>query len=53
MNILLILLIAMILISAGGGAWGHTRWGWRGYSPAGLLITILLIALIFGAFSRT
>lgn len=53
MNILLILLIAMIVIAAGGGMWGHSRWGWRGYSPVGVLVAILLIAVIFGAFSRT
>ena len=52
MSVWIVLLIVLIVLSASGGVWGHSRWGWRGYSPAGVLITVLLIALLLGAFSR-
>lgn len=52
MSVLLIILILLVVFTAGGGAWGHSRWGWYGYSPAGLLLVVLLVALAFGAFSR-
>jgi hypothetical protein len=45
-------LIVLVVLFAGGGMWGHSKWGWRGYSPAGLLIVVLLVALLMGAFSR-
>lgn len=51
MSILLIVLIVLIVLALGGGALGHSRWGWYGYSPVGVLIVILLIAAMFGAFS--
>jgi hypothetical protein len=44
-------LIVLIVLFAGGGAWGHSKWGWRGYSPVGVLVAILLIVLLVGAFS--
>jgi hypothetical protein len=44
-------LIVLIVLFAGGGMWGHTKWGWRGYSPVGVLVAILLIVLLVGAFS--
>jgi hypothetical protein len=44
-------LIVLIVLFAGGGVWGHTKWGWRGYSPVGVLVAILLIVLLVGAFS--
>jgi hypothetical protein len=39
---MLILLIVLLVLAAGGGFWGHSRWGYAGYSPLGLLILILL-----------
>jgi hypothetical protein len=52
MSLLLVILIVLVVLSAGGGVWGHSKWGWRGYSPVGLLFTILLIVLLVKAFSN-
>jgi hypothetical protein len=44
MTILLVLLVLALL----GGAFGQSRWGYAGWSPAGILVVILLIWLLFG-----
>jgi hypothetical protein len=41
--LLIVLLIALI-----GGGLGHSRYGYAGWSPAGLLVVILLIMLFTG-----
>lgn len=43
-TILLIVLILALL----GGAMGHSRFGYAGWSPAGLLVVILLVMLLTG-----
>ena len=44
MTILLVLLIVALL----GGAVGHSRFGYAGWSPAGIVVVILLVWLLFG-----
>lgn len=39
---LLILLIVLLVLALGGGRWGHSRYGYAGWSPAGLLLLVLL-----------
>ena len=41
--LLIVLLIALI-----GGGLGHSRYGYAGWSPAGLLVVILLVMLFTG-----
>jgi len=44
MTILIILLVIALL----GGGLGHGRFGYAGWSPAGILVVILLIMLVSG-----
>ena len=41
--LLIVLLIALI-----GGGLGHSRFGYAGWSPAGILVVILLVMLFTG-----
>ncbi len=42
-----ILLIVLLLALVGGGL-GHARYGYAGWSPAGILVVILLVMLFTG-----
>ncbi len=42
-----ILLIILVLALLGGGL-GHSRFGYAGWSPAGVLIVILLLLMFTG-----
>jgi hypothetical protein len=44
MTILLVILVLAVL----GGAMGHSRFGYAGWSPAGIVVVILLVWLLFG-----
>src|SRR5438094_511634 len=44
-GMLLILLIILLLLALGGGGWGYRRWGYASWSPAGLVVLILIILL--------
>lgn len=45
---LTILLIVLLVLAIGGGGWGYSRWGAVGWSPAGLILLALLIAIFTG-----
>ena len=45
---LLILLIILVLLASGGGYWGHSRWGYAGWSPLGLVLVIILLLWLTG-----
>ena len=42
------LLIILLVIALLGGGLGHGRFGYAGWSPAGILLVILLIMLVSG-----
>jgi len=44
---LAILLILLVLALVGGGV-GHSRYGYAGWSPAGILVVILLVIFFTG-----
>jgi hypothetical protein len=44
MTILLVLLVLALL----GGVAGHSRFGYAGWSPAGIVVVILLLWFLFG-----
>lgn len=50
MLLLLILLIALVALSVGGG-FGYSRFGYLGFSPAGLLL-ITMVILYFTGYIR-
>lgn len=45
---LTILLIILLVAALAGGGWGHSRYGYVGWSPAGILIVILVVLLLTG-----
>ncbi len=45
---LLILLIVLLVLALGGGGWGHSRFGYVGWTPAGVIVLILVLLLITG-----
>jgi len=44
---LTILVIVLVLALLGGGL-GHGRFGYAGWSPAGILLVVLFLWLLFG-----
>ena len=40
---MLTLLIILLVLSAVFGGWGHSRLGYRGWSPLGIVLVILLV----------
>ncbi len=42
------LLIVLLVLALLGGGLGHGRYGYYGWSPAGILIAILLVLLLAG-----
>ena len=46
---MLILLIVLLVLALGGGAFGHSRnWGYAGWSPLGIIVVLLLILWLTG-----
>lgn len=45
---LLILLIILLVLSLGGGAWGHSRYGYAGWSPLGIVLLLLVVLYLTG-----
>jgi hypothetical protein len=45
---LTILLIVLVVMALGAGGWGHSRYGYAGWSPAGLLVVVLLVLWFTG-----
>jgi hypothetical protein len=45
---LMILLIVVLILALGGGAWGHSRVGYAGWSPLGIILVILLLLWLTG-----
>jgi hypothetical protein len=45
---LTILLIVLLLLAIGGGTWGHSRYGAAGWSPAGLIVLVLVVLWLTG-----
>ncbi len=39
---LAIILVVCLLLALGGGGWGHSRYGYASWSPAGLILLVLL-----------
>jgi hypothetical protein len=39
---LLVFLVVLMVVALGGGGWGHSRYGYVGWSPAGLILLVVL-----------
>lgn len=40
---LLTIIIVLLLLSLGGAGWGHGRYGLVGWTPAGLILLVLVV----------
>lgn len=49
---LLIFFVALLILALGGGGWGHSRYGYAGWSPAGLILLVLFVLWITGNLHR-
>ena len=49
---MLTLLIILLVLALLGGGVGHSRFGYAGWSPAGILVVILLVLLLTGNLHR-
>jgi hypothetical protein len=49
---LTLILIILVMAALAGGGLGHRRFGYAGWSPAGILIVILLVLLLTGNLHR-
>jgi multidrug transporter EmrE-like cation transporter len=47
-QMLMTLLLVILVLALLGGAMGHSRFGYAGWSPAGIVVIILLVWLLFG-----
>jgi hypothetical protein len=45
---LMIILIVFLLLAIGGGGWGHSRYGYVGWSPAGLIFLVVVVLWMTG-----
>jgi hypothetical protein len=45
---MLTILLIVFVVLALGGAWGHTRFGYAGWSPAGMLLLVLAVLWLTG-----
>jgi Protein of unknown function (DUF3309) len=45
---LLVFLIVLLVMALGGGGWGHSRYGYVGWSPAGVIVLILVVLFFTG-----
>jgi hypothetical protein len=45
---MLTILIVLLLVALLAGGVGHSRWGYAGWSPAGVLLAIVLVLFLTG-----
>ena len=45
---LTILLIVLLVLALGGGGFGHSRFGAAGWSPAGIILLVLVVLWLTG-----
>ena len=45
---LITLLLVVLILSLVGGGWGHSRYGYAGWSPAGIILVALVVLWFTG-----
>jgi len=45
---MLFILIVLLALALGGGGWGYSRYGYVGWSPAGLVLIAILVIWLTG-----
>jgi len=46
-----VLLAVLIVLALGGGAWGHSRHAYWGWSPAAIVLVVLAVLFFTGQLS--
>jgi hypothetical protein len=49
---LTLILIILLVAALAGGGWGHSRFGYVGWSPAAVLLVVVLILVLTGRLHR-
>jgi hypothetical protein len=49
---LMIILIVLLVAALAGGGIGHSRYGYAGWSPAGIIVVVLLLLYFSGYLHR-
>ena len=44
----LILLVVLLVLALGGGLWGHSRHAYWGWSPAGVILVVVVVLALTG-----
>lgn len=42
------ILVVLLILSLVGGGWGHSRFGYAGWSPAGLILLVFAVLWFTG-----
>jgi Protein of unknown function (DUF3309) len=45
---LLIIFVVLLVLAFGGGSWGHSRYGYVGWSPAGVIVLVFVVLWFTG-----
>ncbi len=45
---MLIILVILLFLALAGGGWGHSRYGYVGWSPAGLIVLVFAVLWLTG-----
>lgn len=45
---LMILLVVLLALAVTGAGWGHSRFGFAGWSPAGVILAVVLVLWLSG-----
>jgi hypothetical protein len=45
---LMIILLVFLVFAIGGAGWGHSRYGYAGWSPAGLILLVVVVLWFTG-----
>jgi hypothetical protein len=44
----MIVLFVLLAVALGGAGWGHSRFGYAGWSPAGVILAIVVVLWFTG-----
>jgi len=45
---MMLLLVVLLVLALAGGGWGQSRYGYAGWSPAGILVVVLVVLMFTG-----
>jgi hypothetical protein len=45
---LFMIFVVLLVLALAGGGWGHSRYGYAGWSPAGILVLLFVVLWFTG-----